>query len=386
MQTQNGQLWIRGTITMAAITLVIGLSAAAAQTEDANTIFASAPKVATSVDGIRLFMEPPKGFNPLNATNVELLTYGLPQRPDQVVDPAGYKVWERAMLSIKTHVTNVKTTPFTSRIMTPAGAPEKVIEGGVTSVGSLNWSGIANTNKNTKWNSNTSFTAVASVWNVPVAIAPFGDCVSSSLQEVTWNGIDGYNSGDVVQGGSASYFTPSFIPCTGTPSYFGWVEWYPSYPITELMCGSSACPVGPGDDFFVVTYASAGFASQNVFVDDLTQGWAGTTNLAWRSGPGMIGNSAEYIVERPCCDSDDRYLPLVNYVYDFFDFAHSNDGKGTEYYPGSTSSATTIFTMNADDNVTPISHPRSYGTSGNEGKYAIWMEDLNCTYIGGCTP
>ncbi len=100
MQTQNGQLWIRGTITMAAITLVIGLSAAAAQTEDANTIFASAPKVATSVDGIRLFMDPPKGFNPLTATNVELLTYGLPQRPDQVVDPAGYKVWERAMLSI----------------------------------------------------------------------------------------------------------------------------------------------------------------------------------------------------------------------------------------------------------------------------------------------
>jgi hypothetical protein len=367
---------------------VVGFSMlAAAQREDANTIFATAPKVATSLNGVSVFAAPPKGFNPLTATNVELLTYGLPQRPDKVADEKGYSIWERAMLSTRMHVTDVRATPYSSRTMMTSGTSEKMDASGSTAVGSSNWSGIANTNKNTTWNNNTSFTQVASVWNVPVAKAPFGDCSFSPLLEVSWNGIDGWSSGDVVQGGSGSYFTPSpFIPCVGDANYFGWVEWYPSYPIIELMCGNNPCPVSPGDDFFVVTFASPGFASQNVYVNDLTEGWFGTTNLSWKSGPGVVGNSAEYIVERPCCDANGRNEPLVNYLYEFFDFAHAVNGKGTEFYPGSSSASTLIITMKADDGTTPISHPRSYGTSGNEGKYAIWMEDLNCTYIGGCTP
>jgi len=144
--------------------------------------------------------------------------------------------------------------------------------------------------------------------------------------------------------------------------------------------------VSAGDDFFVVTFAAPGFSNQNVYVNDLTQGWAGTTNLAWKSGPGVIGNTAEYIVERPCCIAGAKKYPLGNYIYEFFDFAQAANGKGTQFFPGSSSASTLIITMNADDGVTPISHPRSYGTAGNEGKYAIWMEDLNCTYVGGCTP
>ena len=389
MQPQNCQTLSRMSIVIAIVTFfVVSFSMlAVAQSEDANALFAVAPKLATSVNGVSIFAVPPKGFNPLTATNEEILTYGLPQRPDKDVDERGYSVWERAMLSSTTHVTDVRATPYSSRAMTPTGKPEKMAESAATAVSSLNWSGIANTNKNTKWNNNTSFTQVASVWNVPFARAPFGDCSFSPLQEVSWNGIDGWSSGDVVQGGSGSYFTPSlFIPCVGDANYFGWVEWYPSYPILELKCGSSPCPVSSGDDFFVVTFASPGFANQNVYVNDLTQGWAGTTNLSWKSGPGVVGNSAEYIVERPCCDSNGRNQPLIDYMYEFFDFAHAADGKGTEFYPGSSSASTLIITMDADDGTTPISHPRSYGTAGNEGKYAIWMEDLNCAYVGGCTP
>jgi len=391
MQVQNCSTLGRVSGVIAIITIFAASFSmlAVAQVEDASAIFATAPKLATSVSGVSIFAVPPKGFNPLTATNEELLTYGLPQRPDKDVDERGYSVWERAMLSSTTHVTDVRATPYSSRAMTPTGKPEKMAESAATAVSSLNWSGIANTNKNTKWNNNTSFTQVASVWNVPFARAPFGDCSLSPLQEVSWNGIDGYSNGDVVQGGSGSYFTPGAIPpCAGagTPNYFGWVEWYPSYPILELICGNSPCPVSSGDDFFVVTFASPGFANQNVYVNDLTQGWAGTTNLSWQSGPGVVGNSAEYIVERPCCDPNGRNQPLIDYMYEFFDFAHAVDGKGTEFYPGSSSSSTLIITMDADDGTTPISHPRSYGTAGNEGKYAIWMEDLNCAYVGGCTP
>jgi hypothetical protein len=41
-------------------------------------------------------------------------------------------------------------------------------------------------------------------------------------------------------------------------------------------------------------------------------------------------------------------------------------GKGTRFFPGCSSVSTLIITMNADDGITPISQPRSYGTSGNE--------------------
>lgn len=268
--------------------------------------------------------------------------------------------------------------------MRPTSRPETANVDGTTSVGSYNWSGIGNTNHNKVWNNKTSFTQVYSVWSVPAALPAGGaPCADGPWWEVTWNGIDGYVSGDVVQGGSSSYWDAGL--CGGSVQYYGWVEWYPSYPILALNCGNNLCPVSPGDDFFVVTYASPGFSNQNVFVDDLTQGWYGTTNLTWQSGPGVVGNVAEYIVERPCCYTD-NFFPLSNYIYQFFSYSSANDAAGKQFYPGSASASTAIFTMYADDGSTPISQPVYYGTAGNAGKYSIWWEDGNCAYIGGCTP
>jgi Peptidase A4 family len=386
MQNKKWQFVSRVVAVAAMTASVAGFTTSAmAQREDASAIFASAPKVATSVSGARFFAAPPKNFNPFTATNRELLTYGLPQRPDKTADPIGYDHWQRGMSALKTYVTNVKAQPFTSRDMVPAGPAPQLKEDGTTAVGSLNWSGIGQTNKNKTWSNKTSFNLVESVWNVPVANHPFGDipCSDGPWWEVTWNGIDGYNSGDVVQGGSSSYWDGG--GCNGPVQYYGWVEWYPSYSILPLYCGSSLCPVSPGDDFWVITYGAAGTASQNVFVEDITQQWSGTINLTYLSGPGVIGNVAEYIVERPCCNGDNFY-PLGNYVYEFFDYSFAYDGNNTQFFPGNASAATAIFTMYADDGETPISRPFYYGTGGNQGKYSIWMADENCANSGGCTP
>ena len=78
----------------------------------------------------------------------------------------------------------------------------------------------------------------------------------------------------MVQGGSFDYWDKG--GCKGSIVYFGWVEWYPSYSVLELFCpgpkltGKIPCPVGPGDDFYVVTYGAPGFSNQNVFVEDIT--------------------------------------------------------------------------------------------------------------------
>lgn len=354
--------------------------------EDRDAIFASAPHQATSVKGVSVFQAAPKGFDPLKASNVELLTHGLPQRPDKTVDAKAYSQWERGMMALKTRVTDVAAQPITSREMMSSGEPIENVDG-TTAYNSSNWSGIANTNKLKAWNNKTSFDEVVSVWNVPVSEPPFGSvpCSYGPWYEVTWNGIDGFNSGDVVQGGSYDYWDGG--GCGGAIAYYGWVEWYPSYPILVLYCGGSPCPVSPGDDFYVITFGAAGFANQNIFVEDFTQQWGGTLTLGYQSGPGVIGNSAEYIVERPCC-SGNNPLPLANYIFEFFDYSYALDGAGTQFYPGNTSASTAIITMDADPAAgsVPISFDFFYGTGGDQGKYSIFLEDENCAYSGGCAP
>lgn len=97
-----------------------------------------------------------------------------------------------------------------------------------------------------------------------------------------------------------------------------------------------------------------------------------------------MGSSAEYIVERPCCNGSNFY-PLGNYVWEFWDDSFAYDVAGTLFYPGNAGAATAIITMLADDG-SAISYPVFYGTAGNQGKYSIWLADEGCAYSGGCTP
>jgi hypothetical protein len=407
MQNQNWRFLSR-VIAVAVVTLLVVsfTTLAVAQSiaaEDRDAIFAAAPKTATSVKGASVFAAPPSNFDPLTASNRELLSWGLPQRPDKA--SKAYEHWERGMLAMKAatssggagrttssknvlRVTDVQAQPFTSREMMPVGkmpSESPAISAVPTQVTSYNWSGIAQTNTNTRWNNRSSFTSVDSVFNVPVSDHPFGNvpCANGPWYEVSWNGIDGAKNGDVVQGGSYDYWYGG--GCGGAIAYYGWVEWYPSYSILVLYCGANPCPVSPGDDFWVITYGAPGFSNQNVFVEDISQQWSGTINLAWLSGPGLVGSSAEYIVERPCCTGGGFNLPLNNYVYDFFDYSFAYNGAGIQSFPGSGSPSTWIFTMYADDGVTPISVPTGYGSSGYQGKYSIWFADENCAYSGSCT-
>lgn len=367
------------------ITLAIlsSTTLAVAQRVDANAILTAAPKIATSVEGVYAFPAAPRGFNPFTASNTELLTYGLPDRPDQATDANGYALWERAMLALKTHAADVQARPYSSTNATLIGTPSANVDG-TTSAKSSNWSGIANTNNLTRWSTSSSFTKVVSFWNTPVPNHPFGNvpCSEGPWFEVTWNGIGGFYSYDsLVQGGTASYWDGG--GCKGSVETYGWVEWWPSYPILTVLCSGKACPVNPGDDFLAISYGVAGTAEQHVFVEDLTQQWSGTFGLTYKSGPGLVGASAEYIVERPGCGTD-CLNALGNYIFEFFNDSYAYDGAGTQFYPGLTSSSTYVLTMYADNGSTPISFPFMYGTSGNQGKYSIFIEDENCAYRGGC--
>jgi len=388
--------------TVCVLTLLCMCAAAIATAQDADTIraiFASAPKTATRVPGVMAFAGPPKGFNPLTASGEELARYGLPQRPDAQSEPQRYHQWARAMTALKYRATDVIPSKWHSSPAKLINRPSNAaaVSNGPTTVGSLNWSGVANSNKLTKWNANTSFNFVESAIVVPSAYTPFNACangITGPFLMSAWNGIDGLFDGDVIQGGVLTY-----SDCGGAADNFygAWVEWFPSYPSlfiggcpgTPNLTSTTVCPVTPGDTIFVETFASPGTDAQTVFVENVSQGWGNSFELTWQTGPGVVGSSEEQIVERPCCvvvNNEEFPYALNNYDYDYIASALGTDGKGTEFYVGEQTTATYLLDMYDDAGTTLISEPVEQGSTGNAGKFLLWVSDEGCAYSGGCTP
>jgi hypothetical protein len=343
-------------------------------------VYEASARVPTNIHGVSTFATPPGDFNPLSASDAELATYGFPPRPDSEADPDAHAQWVRAMRAAKNrwngalrdmgaYSTGAKIVQHQSNLASP-DVP--------TPARTYNWSGIVNTNKLATWNKNTSVYFVVSSFNVPVVQPPFGTCDGGYDWEVSWNGIDGFFSGDVLQGGSSSQ-----VFCSGgavSTNYCGWVEWYPSYPI---LCEFG---VNPGDDMYVESYSPSGGTNEGfVFIEDETTLTYGTYGLNYITGPPLVGNSAEYIVERPCCRGNNNY-PLANYIWNFwagsygYNFYNYNHGLPTQYYPGSAATTTYIVSMVDDANDQVISVPAAQGKNG------VFFYDTGCAYTGGCTP
>lgn len=386
MQKQNRRFFQQAILVVAG-TLLLGVSGIAfGQEQSASTVamFEAAAKEPTNIAGVSIIADRPEGFNPMTATNEELGRYGLPQRPNQQADPDGFARWSRGMQALKYRAAaRVKARPQYSKNLMPARQQPRAseISGKPTQFLSLNWSGVANTNQLTSWDSKKSFDKVESVWIVPLAQPPFRACTygitgaqgSPAFYEASWNGIDGFSSGDVLQGGSVSA-----VDCQGGTLYIGWVEWYPSYPILEIDCAANvACPVQPGDEFFVVTYG-ANSTNQFVFEEDVSQGWYGTFELAYLTGPPLVGSSVEEIVERPCCDADGYPLALANYFTDFFTDAVANDGQGDIFVPGQQDPPTVVIDMVDDGDTQKISVVKQIGAR------SLLFQAVNCAFIGGC--
>lgn len=357
-----------------------GVATAQSAREVVAAVYATSAVVPTNIRGVSTFNAPPNQFNPLTASDLELAAYGFPPRPSAQTDPEHYAQWTRAMKAAKMRWNGkLKDMGAYSTAAKIVKTPNKSPISAVPSKGrSFNWSGIVNTNTLTSWNNNSSVYYVISDSNVPVAQPPFGTCDGGYDWEVSWNGIDGWTSGDVSQGGSSSQ-----VFCSGNTyftSYCGWVEWYPSYPILCEFC------ISPGDDMYVESYSPlGGFNEGFVYIEDMTTLTYRTYGLTYVTRSPLVGNSAEDIVERPCCRGSNLY-PLANYVWSFWanskgvDFYHYHHGLPTQYHPGSTSPTTLLVSMVDDLNTQVISVPAA------QGKYGVFVYDKNCAFSGGCTP
>jgi len=366
-------------VTATAISLCASATLAYAQSAAVKQTYEGSHFLPTNIPGITTFQAPPGGFDPINAADEELAVYGMPPRPGAQAQPEAYAKWAAAMSRPTTRVTGSLTdmhiASTSGRPAGPAAAPTSGEEG-QSSVNYYNWSGVANTIPGlTSWNAHNSFYYVVSEFNVPVAEQAFKSgggyvCDGGWDYEVSWNGIDGFNNGDVLQGGSLSA-----AYCSGgskSTAYCGWVEWYPSY---NILCQFA---VNPGDDMFVETWDTSS-TNGYVYIQDNTLGISGVVHLQPTTTPYLVGNSAEYIVERPCCNNG-RYDTLANYVQDFWADNYAYTFSDTLEYPGSTASSTYLIGMVNDQDSQIIS---SAYTGGN---YGIVFQDENCAREGGCTP
>lgn len=368
-------------------TLLFTVSAfpfAQAQTASDVAMFASAAKEKTNIAGVSIIKDRPAGFNPLAATGAELGRYGLPQRPNQQSDPQGFARWTKGMQALKYRAAaHVNAMPHSNKNLMLAGQQPaaSTISGKPTQYYSYNWSGAANTNQLKAWSPKKSFVEAVALWGVPAAQPPFQACANGitgakgadGFYVANWSGIDGFSNGDVLQGGSLSA-----ADCQGNTLYVGWVEWYPSYPILEIFCDADLpCPVSPGDEFLVITYG-ANSPTQYVFEEDITQGWYGTFALGYITGPPLVGSSAEYIVERPCCDIDGYPLALANFISDDFTAAFAVDGQGSPFKSGQHNGATAVMDM-VDDGATQI-----ISVVKQQVPVSLFFQDVNCAFTGGC--
>jgi hypothetical protein len=360
-----------------------------AQSDALRQIYISAANVPTNIPGVHTYAEPPNVFNPVTATDVELATYGFPPRPDQQADPDHYALWERAMTAAKIRWNGELKPQPGKRAMIPAGSsvlPETVHPevSGPQRISTANASGVILTNKQKTFNKE-SFYEIFTVISVPVVQEPFGSssCSPGYWEEESIAGIDGY----IYTSDGVNLFEPGLeggvsvdVYCSEPNIYsafFGWQSFSGMAGTTHVF------NVNPGDLFFTNQYVT-GPNNASVFLEDMT---TLTYNSYSVSTPGIVGKTANWIVDRACCNPYPDPYALANAIGIAFENggATTEAGDGKDFFPGSQASSTQILTMmddEGDQNIEIVNQ----GSNGYQGLSSLWFETTGCAYSGGCTP
>jgi Peptidase A4 family len=312
----------------------------------------NANEVTTNLSGVTTFAAPPKGFAALTASDQQLADFGFPPRPDPGASPKQYAGWAKAMLASRTRLVPIleQTSMFhgPARLRDSAESEEGAFQ-------SYNWSGYVDLTGGTRFAS-SSFYTIATEVVVPTAGEAFGVCSGSADYASSWVGFDGAISSDVLQAGIE--FDAACLEGVTATLYSPWFEWYPS---AEIRI--SNFPIAPGDDFYIQVWNTSATQGYAYLVNE-NANEAVTVSFNPPSGTKLVGNSAEWITERP--DLNGASATLTNYIAEPFWNAYGIAHNNRVFDPGS-SEPITMF----DDNNIEISYPTLLGDS------AFLMQDAN---------
>jgi hypothetical protein len=327
----------------------------------------------TNVQGMVSSPPPPADFNPLSASDAEIEQYGFPPRPDAQSAPDEYGHWKK-LVSVP-RVANPKlqqTTIYNGPAQHVSSG--ETLHNGAVSAFSQNWSGYAVAGKNGTFTKNNS--AIYAQWVVPVAQQPFGVCNGIWDYSSQWIGFDGFNSGDVLQAG-----TEADAICSGgiTESYYSsWIEWYP---YSETRVGYPVAEAGDlmGSEVWYTTASPYGHAYLANFTLNSSDSYAFNPP----PGTAYVGNSAEWIEERPGVGGG--LADLTNYVADPFNFNYATNTK-SKFYPSKSGAGTKRYAItmvcppwstSACSSTTVMSTPYLTGLD------TIWFYDSGPAYGSG---
>lgn len=314
--------------------------------------FAAEPatrEVPLNLPGARTFMDPPAAFNPLTAPAEDLALYGFPPRPDATKSPTTFATWQKAMAASQHHV-----IPALEQTQIMHGPVQNKAASVNNTSSSYNWSGYVMTNRATSYSS-ASYYFLVSDYVVPIAEQAFGTCNNTWDYSSTWAGIDGWANGDVLQAGTESDAYCAGNGATKATYYSAWYEWYP---YGEVRIGSF--PIAPGDDIFVEVWSTSSTAGHAYIVNYTNNSYV---NIAFSAPPGthLVGNSAEWVVERPGVNGG--LATLTNYVSDVLWDAESYDFGYHAASPGAPGLSNSIPVQMLDNNGGVISVPTLIGAS-----------------------
>jgi hypothetical protein len=298
---------------------------------------------------VRTYEPAPANFDPRTAPDSLLLRHGFPTRPDTQTSPELRKAWERAVTGkVNYIVPTFRVNPGKTH------GPARKSEAGSSGT-STNWSGSVVTVPN----SGDSFKWIEGRWTVPNV---YSSSTGNWDYAAEWIGIDGWGSGDVLQAGTETDVL--FLGGSTQRECNAWWEWYHPGDLGEVQI--SNFPVSPGDVMWcmvcVISPTSGSFYLRNVSSGD-------STSFTMNAAPGvsLVGNCAEWIVERPTVGGS---LPsLAGYGTVFFD-------EGLAYFatdaPSSTQNETQIdlgsgtFITMVGNNNTPLSVPTDEAATAME--------------------
>lgn len=227
---------------------------------------------------------PAAGFDPLTATDAQLLANNLPARP---ADEAGFAIWKTFVLGQLKPTAPTCNLQSTSTWNQPNGAgnggPRSAAVAPMTTGScSPNWAGNQVIG--------ATYEDAYGTWKVPLGAG--GNTDGHATDSSSWVGIgNGDSSGEpLVQGGSRSALD------RGQP-YTLWWEVYPENSMQTVLSN-----VHYGDTIYVHIHFVAGLGQ--ITLDDETYGWSHTYSYS-KSGITPDG-TAEWIFERP---STGGYFP-----------------------------------------------------------------------------
>jgi hypothetical protein len=238
------------------------------------------------------FVRPALEGDPMLLSQEQLALRGYPARPDSKSAPEAYANWLKAVSRPATFI-RPEIVARTDRAHGPAnvnsGAGE-LSNTAVQNATSNNWSGYV------AQGGGAVYTDVNGKWTVPAVKGELGTTTYSSL----WVGLDGWGSSDVVQAGTEQQaVTFSFFGIQWSfGTYYAWYEYYPDY---EKQI--SNFQVNPGDEVWAWVRHGYDYVQNRVdgsfWLENLTAGTYTFQTEAPPAGSNFLGNSAEWVMERP---------------------------------------------------------------------------------------